>query len=177
MAAESPMQAGLALSFESGVPAALAQGHANGGVVMLEQAIEKDVEGRCFRFRERLEQPVHRAVDGGRDGDEQALAVRCQREKLAPPVLRMRHPLQQLPPLQQADDEACGRSIEAQQLRKADLIERPTIRLQRREHPELSRCQIEGAAFIGKDRQRDLIGPAELETGALVECGDRLCIG
>jgi hypothetical protein len=144
---------------------------------MLKQTIEQGVKSHRFRFREWLEEALHRAVDSWSDGGEQSQPIGRQRKNLAPAVVRMRRPSQQLAPLEQANHQTGGGPIQAEQLGETDLIERPTIRLECGEDPVLGRCQIESAAFVCENRQGNLVGAPELESGAFVKRGNRLCIG
>ncbi len=133
-------------------------------VVAVGQLLEDRDEAAAFARRERRDDSLLHAFDGGHRAPDEIPPIGCRMDELGSPVSVRHLATGQATPFQIANHDADRRSIQRRQPTEANLIDRTRLG-QGRQDRELKRRQIEIPAFLEENRHRDLLTTPEEMTG------------
>ena len=129
-------------------------------VIAVRHFLQQPDELAAFGGRQGGKHAVLRRFGGGNRIVNQPFAVGGDRHRFRAPVFFRHAAGDQTPLFEVFHDDADRRPVEREAPAETDLVFRPALQ-QCRENGELKRRQIVAAAFVEKDRNRDLLTPAQ----------------
>lgn len=137
--------------------------------MVLEESVKQRVELVCLRLRQWFQEPQPSALHRRGERGQQIFSLLCQGEQHAAPIGSIEVAPHYIAMFEPFYNEAGRRAIEAQPLSDPDLVYAAAVLRQDFENAILGGGHSEGAAFLGKDRQSDLMCAAKFKPRPPIE--------